>query len=45
MAKLLIHTLNSGEAALPVLVRQLARQSFRDFDHEVVSGLPNLQRL
>jgi hypothetical protein len=41
MAKLLIHTLSSGEAALPVLVAQLARQSFRDFDHEVVSGLPN----
>jgi hypothetical protein len=41
MAKLLIHTLNSGEAALPVLVRQLARQSFQDFEHEVVSGLPN----
>jgi len=41
MARLLIHTLNSGEAALPVLVRQLARQSFQDFDHEVVSGLSN----
>jgi hypothetical protein len=41
MARLLIHTLNSGEAALPVLVRQLASQSFRDFEHEVVSGLSN----
>jgi hypothetical protein len=41
MARLLIHTLNSGEAALPVLVRQLARQSFQDFEHDVVSGLPN----
>ena len=41
MPKLLIHTLNSGEAALPVLVRQLTTQSFRDFEHEVVSGLPN----
>jgi len=41
MARLLIHTLNSGEAALPVLVRQLATQSFQDFEHDVVSGLPN----
>ena len=41
MARLLIHTLNSGEAALPVLISQLARQSFQDFEHEVVSGLPN----
>jgi len=41
MARLLIHTLSSGEAALPVLVRQLERQTFRDFEHEVVSGLSN----
>jgi len=41
MSRLLIHTLSSGEAALSVLRRQLATQSFQDFDHEVVSGLPN----
>jgi hypothetical protein len=41
MARLLILTLNSGESALPTLVRQLAEQSFRDFEHEVISGLPN----
>jgi hypothetical protein len=41
MPKLLILTLSSGEAALPVLVQQLARQSFQDFEHEVISGLPN----
>jgi hypothetical protein len=41
MARLLILTLNTGEAALPVLTRQLARQSFQDFEHEVISGLPN----
>ena len=39
---LLILTLSSGEAALPVLTRQLAEQSFQDFEHEVISGLPNL---
>lgn len=41
MARLLILTLSSGESALPVLIRQLAAQSFRDFEHEVISGLPN----
>jgi hypothetical protein len=41
MARLLILTLSSGEAALPVLTRQLAAQSFQDFEHEVISGLPN----
>lgn len=41
MPRLLILTLTSGEAALPLLVRQLASQSFRDFEHEVISGLPN----
>jgi hypothetical protein len=41
MAKLLILTLNSGEAALPQLIRQLARQTFQDFEHEIISGLPN----
>jgi hypothetical protein len=41
MPRLLILTLNSGEAALPILTRQLAAQSFQDFDHEVISGLPN----
>lgn len=41
MARLLILTLSTGEAALPVLRRQLAAQSFRDFEHEVISGLPN----
>src|SRR5438067_1565931 len=39
--KLLIITLSTGEAALPVLVRQLRRQSFQDFEHEIISGLPN----
>src|SRR5688572_10801104 len=41
MPRLLILTLSSGEAALPVLTRQLPEQSFRDFEHEVISGLPN----
>jgi hypothetical protein len=41
VARLLILTLSSGEAALPVLLRQLTRQSFQDFEHEVISGLPN----
>ena len=41
MARLLILTLSSGEAALPVLRQQLAHQSFRDFEHEVIAGLPN----
>ena len=41
MARLLILTLDSGEAALPVLTRQLAEQSFQDFEHEIISGLPN----
>lgn len=41
MARLLILTLSSGEAALPVLTGQLAAQSFKDFEHEVISGLPN----
>ena len=41
MARLLILTLDSGEAALPVLKRQLASQTFKDFEHEIISGLPN----
>lgn len=41
MPRLLILTLSSGEAALPVLTRQLATQSFQDFEHEVISGLTN----
>ena len=41
MARLLVLTLESGEAALPVLRRQLAEQSFQDFEHEIISGLPN----
>ena len=41
MARLLILTLSSGETALPILTRQLAAQSFRDFEHDVISGLPN----
>lgn len=41
MARLLILTLSSGEAALPVLTQQLGTQSFTDFEHEVISGLPN----
>jgi hypothetical protein len=41
MPRLLILTLNSGEAALPILTRQLPEQSFQDFEHEVISGLPN----
>jgi hypothetical protein len=41
VARLLILTLSTGEAALPLLTRQLARQSFQDFEHEVISGLPN----
>jgi hypothetical protein len=41
MRRLLIVTLSAGEAALPVLTRQLARQSFQDFEHQVISGLPN----
>jgi hypothetical protein len=41
MARVLILTLSNGEAALPVLTRQLASQSFHDFEHEIISGLPN----
>ncbi|HMF93289.1 MAG TPA: hypothetical protein VKE96_03310 [Vicinamibacterales bacterium] len=41
MAKLLILTLSTGEAALPVLTRQLTRQSFQDFEHEIIGGLAN----
>ena len=41
MARLLILTLESGEAALPVLTRQLADQTFTNFEHEIISGLPN----
>jgi hypothetical protein len=41
MARLLILTLSSGEAALPVLTQQLAAQSFQDFEHEIIGGLPN----
>jgi hypothetical protein len=41
MARLLILTLDSGEAALPTLTRQLSEQSFEDFEHEIISGLPN----
>ena len=41
MARLLILTLSSGEAALPVLVSQLAAQTFTNFEHEIISGLPN----
>ena len=41
MPRLLILTLSTGEAALPVLARQLAVQSFQDFEHEVISGLSN----
>lgn len=41
MARLLILTLSTGEAALPVLTRQLETQTFQDFEHEVISGLPN----
>ena len=41
MAKLLILTLSNGEAALRVLTRQLQTQSFQDFEHEIISGLPN----
>jgi hypothetical protein len=39
--RLLILTLSSGEAALPVLEQQLARQSFKDFEHQLIGGLPN----
>jgi len=39
--RVLILTLSSGEAALPVLTRQLTTQSFQDFEHEIISGLPN----
>jgi hypothetical protein len=39
--RLLILTLSSGEAALPALTRQLRTQTFQDFDHEIISGLPN----
>jgi hypothetical protein len=42
VSRLLILTLSTGEAALPVLTRQLARQSFRHFEHEVIGGLSNL---
>jgi len=41
VAKLLILTLSTGEAALPVLTRQLERQSFQDFEHEIIAGLSN----
>lgn len=41
MARLLILTLDSGEAALPVLTAQLGTQTFQDFEHVVISGLPN----
>jgi hypothetical protein len=41
MPRLLILTLSSGEAALPLLAEQLVTQSFRDFDHELIAGLPN----
>ena len=41
MPRLLILTLSTGEAALPVLKRQLAGQAFQDFEHEIISGLPN----
>ena len=41
MARLLILTLSSGEAALPVLAQQLAAQSFQDFEYEVIGGLAN----
>jgi len=41
VARLLILTLSSGEAALPVQRRQLADQTFQDFEHEIISGLPN----
>jgi hypothetical protein len=41
MPRLLILTLHSGEAALPVLRAQLAAQSFQDLQHEIISGLPN----
>jgi hypothetical protein len=40
MARVLILTLNTGEAALPVLTRQLGAQSFQNFEHIVISGLP-----
>jgi hypothetical protein len=41
MPRLLILTLSSGESALPLLTRQLADQSFQDFEHQIISGLPN----
>ena len=41
MPRLLVLTLSTGEAALPVLKQQLARQTFRDFEHQVIDGLPN----
>jgi hypothetical protein len=41
MARLLVLTLSSGESALPVLTEQLASQSFQDFEHQVIRGLPN----
>ena len=40
MARVLILTLSAGEAALPVLIRQLASQSFQDFRHDIIAGLP-----
>jgi hypothetical protein len=40
MARVLILTLSAGEAALPALTRQLAAQSFQDFEHDIISGLP-----
>ena len=41
MARLLVLTLSTGEAALPVLLQQLASQTFRKFEHEVFRGLRN----
>jgi hypothetical protein len=41
MAKLLILTLSTGEAALPVQQEQLASQTFQDFEHEIIAGLGN----
>jgi hypothetical protein len=41
MAKLLILTLSSGESALPLQREQLASQTFQDFEHRVITGLPN----
>jgi hypothetical protein len=41
VARVLILTLSTGEAALPVLRRQLASQSFQNFEHVIISDLPN----